>query len=241
MNIANAFESTCVFRYKLLESGTIRPTPTTHHIIISSYLLNKKPILAHRHADLNQSFISTKTWNLLMKYCSKANDMSQLEHIFYHRISNPNVISYTTYIHALSKLRSEESARKAEEIFMQMNESSPSSSAVQPNLYTYNALLNAWCKSKSPHASKKCQQLLSKMKEHGIVPDVISYTCYMGALSDVGDVRACMTLIERMIRVHSLIPDRRMIDVVLQTIHRSKDLSHSNKEDEKTKLMEMVK
>lgn len=252
----------------LLDSYSgINPTPATHHIIVSSYLLNGEIDLAQQHVDTYKNIINTKTYNLMLKFYSKMKAFEELDHIFNQM--TPNVISYTTYIHALSKLRSEDAAIKAENIFIRMNQNMNS---VQPNLYTYNALLNAWFKSESFSAPTKCQQIMATMKTNGISPDIISYTCLIGAyarenptvaldlmnkspfkfdkmayfsilssMSKTGDVNACTTLVNRMVVRDGIEPDRRMIDLVMHTIQRSTALSSSMKEKTMKQILSILK
>jgi len=167
-----------VYKHMVEDLGVL-PTPATHQVLVSSFLNNNSFKLAEDYLKEHFETMSIRTLNLMLRHFSRTRQMGKLRDLFYSQMlpDRVNELSYTTFINALSKSANEKTAFEAEQLVQEMY----TIGIVQPNLFTYNALLNTWLKSGSPQAPSKCVEILQIMESHGIEPDKISYTCYIGA------------------------------------------------------------
>ena len=100
----------------------------------------------------------------------------------------PDLISYNTYLHALT-LQSKKPgfAQKADELLQKMeNQYESGACSFGPNLFSYNLLIEAWSKSPSPDAAMRAAHVLrklAKVQRPGVEPDTFSFNQVLAALS----------------------------------------------------------
>merc|ERR1712232_235004 len=94
----------------------------------------------------------------------------------------PNLITYNTHIHILSKTGNSQDAQRAEQILLDMEQRAAQGKLeFSPNLFSYNTVIQAWSKaSNSERAFATLNRLLSNKK---ISPTSLSFNSVVFAIS----------------------------------------------------------
>jgi len=121
----------------------------------------------------------------MIDYSSRSDD-SEYKHDL-----QPNVVSYTSVIDALSKSGKSGAAERAERILnMMQSKYEDGYEEVQPNTITFNAVIDAYARTGGAHAAQKAEDLLERMKQLyldgnvNVQPDVYSFNSVLFAWSN---------------------------------------------------------
>jgi hypothetical protein len=100
----------------------------------------------------------------------------------------PDLISYNTYLHALSmhsNLRRPELSQRAEALLKTMEEGHDRNLLpFGPNVFSYNLVIDAYCRAPDSCTANKVSRLLRRLVQRdGVEPDTFSFNSVLAALS----------------------------------------------------------
>lgn len=70
----------------------------------------------------------------------------------------------------MDALMKENSVEHAQDVYMEFKNHIP------PNSHTFDVLIHGWCKVRQ---LEKARDTMAEMEKNGVLPDVISYTCFI--------------------------------------------------------------
>lgn len=125
----------------------------------------------------------------------------------------------------IDSLAKEKNVERANDIYLEFKNEIP------PNSHTFNSLMHGWSKARQ---IGKVQTTMEEMKEHGICPDVISYTTLIEAYCCEKDFRKVDQLLEEM-QEKGCPPNIITYTIVMHALGKSKEIDEALKVYDKMK------
>lgn len=112
----------------------------------------------------------------------------------------PNLISYTTVLHAYASTRDIDQAEKAEQLLLDMEKSKN----IEPDVVAYSTCMNAYAKAGRPDKAEKLLYKLEELHEEErpdgtrYQPNAVTYTTILSAYSHAKSPEKAESILERM-------------------------------------------
>ncbi|KAI3680756.1 hypothetical protein L6452_35532 [Arctium lappa] len=175
--------------------------------------------------DIGENYVTINTMAKVIRRLGKAG-MHEDSIDAFRRIEEFGVkrdlLTLNVVIDSLAK---EKNVERANDIYLEFKDEIP------PNSHTFNSLMHGWSKARQ---LGKVQTTMDEMREHGICPDVISYTTLIEAYCCEKDFRKVDLLLEEM-QEKGCPPNIITYTIVMHALGKSKEIDKALKVYDKMK------
>ncbi|XP_027361675.1 pentatricopeptide repeat-containing protein At3g22670, mitochondrial [Abrus precatorius] len=162
-----------------------------------------------------EGYVTLYTMANVMRRLAKACKHQEAIEAF-HRMGEFGVKKDTEALNVLmDALVKGNSVERAHGVFLEFK------SGVPLNSHSFNVLMHGWCKARN---FDKAQKAMEEMKEHGFVPDVFSYTCFIEAYCREKDFRKVDQVLEEM-RGNGCTPNAVTYTIVMLALGKAGQLT----------------
>lgn len=181
--------------------------------------------LVEEMAQLEEGYVTLDTMVKVMRRLARAHKHEDAVEAF-HRMGEFGVNKDTAALNALmDALVKGDSVEHAQSVLLEFKSLVPLSS------HTFNVLIHGWCKVRNFDQARKAME---DMKEHGIDPDVFSYTTFIEAYCRDKDFRKVDQVLEEM-KGNGCPPNAVTYTIVMHALGKAGQLSEALEVYEKMK------
>nr|XP_043621798.1 pentatricopeptide repeat-containing protein At3g22670, mitochondrial [Erigeron canadensis] len=222
-----------VFTWAESQMG-VKLSPDTYDLLVDSLGKSKNFDLVWKVVEkmvgIGENYVTINTMAKVIRRLTKAGLHEEAIDAF-RRINQFGVKKDLAALNLLvDALAKDKNVELANDIFVEFKKEIP------PNSHTFNVLIHGWSKARK---LGKALATMEEMKEHGILPDVISYTSIIEAYCSEKDFRKVDQILEEM-EEKGCPPNIVTYTIVMLALGKAKEFDEALKVYEKMKSSNIV-